>query len=75
MIAITYQPNSKDDFLIYEDGKRVGNLYCRRDIFNDGATSFHVQIAGDRRGAHPVPSGCSIDATVNLVLDTHPLFS
>ena len=75
MSAITYVPISQDDSLIYENGKMVGNLYRHHDIFNNGAISFYVHIYEDWRGAHPVPSGCSIDTTVNLVLDTHPLFS
>ena len=65
----------RSDLRIYEDGKAVGTLSRREDVFNPGSFSFYVHISEDRRGAHPVPSGCTIDATVNLALDTHPLFS
>ena len=75
MSAISYKPITRDDSLIYEDGKIIGNLYRHHDIFNPGTFSFFVHIYKDWRGAHPVPAGSSINATVNLALETHPLFS
>ena len=75
MASITYKPISQNESRIYEDGKNVGDVIRQEDIVNPGSFYYVVHLVEDPRGFHRVPVGVPIDATVNLALETHPLFS
>lgn len=75
MATITYRRISSDETRIYEDGKIVGDVTRQEDVVNPGSFCYIVHLSEDPRGFHRVPFGVSIDATVNLALETHPLFS
>ena len=75
MSEITLKSITDRDFLVYENDKVVGDVMCRRDILDPGTMNYFVHITEDPRGAHLVPEGGTVKATVQLALDTHPLFS
>ena len=75
MASITYKRITDSESRILEDGKNVGDVTRQEDIVNPGSYYYVVHLAQDPRGCHRVPFGVPIDATVNLALETHPLFS